>query len=436
MSGADGAAVMGPLLGTGKCVGACCPASASCYSSANGLNSPGAECLATHDNTAMDHIQLRQAWVKSTTPLGTAASPVYSALNARTQLPAPECHQGMDVVFGSGGYIQLVDYYVGGSKKAPTNLADDYSTIGYSTFVSANALPGALTDGLCFGEEVSGGPAASYALTTVEITNHQDRTNYPPGLPLPMGAKDVWRVGPTRAKRIDKDFSLPDERLHFLAMFAIDPYSYTGAFYYDEATGYVHRYDSLIWSVLYSADGSTHLVIPVREVETKTTFNDPAHPNCIGAYRANALDLSSDCVSTDPNDPAWGCLSDQNCRPGEGPATTTGYSLITELEQVYSPDLGSTLCVTYPGTDSATTKPFVDAQGFWNATDKSCKTAKWDPTLPDQAGLPMGDWCAATNSRATATCHDAWQTKAFQVFTAGKIKLPADPAAATTTCRF
>jgi hypothetical protein len=31
------------------------------------------------------------------------------------------------------------------------------------------------------------------------------------------------------------------------------------------------------------------------------------------------------------------------------------------------------------------------------------------------AGLPMGDWCAATNSPATPECHDALRAIAYQV---------------------
>jgi hypothetical protein len=34
--------------------------------------------------------------------------------------------------------------------------------------------------------------------------------------------------------------------------------------------------------------------------------------------------------------------------------------------------------------------------------------SKWNPSLPHDAGLPMGDRCSRTNSPATATCHDAY----------------------------
>jgi len=56
-------------------------------------------------------------------------------------------------------------------------------------------------------------------------------------------------------------------------------------------------------------------------------------------------------------------------------------------------------------------------------TEKRCrKSSKWDPMKADNAGLPMGDWCAKTNKPADDKCHDAYQSKSFHAFQAFKIK--------------
>ena len=34
----------------------------------------------------------------------------------------------------------------------------------------------------------------------------------------------------------------------------------------------------------------------------------------------------------------------------------------------------------------------------------------------------MGDWCAKTNSKATADCHDAYRSETFHAFQAFNVK--------------
>jgi hypothetical protein len=121
------------------------------------------------------------------------------------------------------------------------------------------------------------------------------------------------------------------------------------------------------------------------------------------------------------------------CAPGQSAASTTGYFLISELEQVYAPDLQTTLCVAFPGNDPATSYPLVNQQGFYNAQTSGCRTANWNPSDPVN-GLPRGDWCAKTNGPATADCHDAWRGMSFQAFAGAKIKLEANGTPAT--CAF
>jgi hypothetical protein len=67
----------------------------------------------------------------------------------------------------------------------------------------------------------------------------------------------------------------------------------------------------------------------------------------------------------------------------------------------------------------------METEGFWNPDTKSCRSATWNPTAAGNAGIPKGDWCAATNSAATATCHDAWRSESFHVYAGAKIQVDA-----------
>jgi hypothetical protein len=333
------------------CLGACCLTDPSCYSNpAVGYASPGSECLATQDNTGRDHIQLRQQWIRATTPEGNASGLVYGVLAGRTQVPWKKCNQSGAI--GSGGYIQIIDFFLGGDKST------HYSTVGYAQYVPGPATPGdtsftpaVIQDGFCYGEEDYTAPTTDphdYRLTAADMS---DASKFPPGL-----------------------------------------------------------------------------------------FNNVQQPDCVGRYFPDQLDQSNCMEKAEPTASGWGggdCTATTGkaaCGAGEAAASTKGYFLITELEQIYASDLQNTLCVTYPGTDPATSKPRLDGDGFYNATDSDCITSKWDPSAADNAGLPKGDWCAATNSPATATCHDAWHSISFHVFAGAKIKM--DASGAPSMCKF
>jgi hypothetical protein len=432
----------GATAGGSRCFGACCPADSRCYSTPAGNGSPGSECLATRDNTGQEHIQLRQQWIRATIPAGNAQGLVYGVLAGRSQLPWAMCNQTGAI--GSGGYIELIDLFLGGADKS-----QHYATLGYAQYVPGPTVPGdavfipaAINQGLCYGtESVVGKPAANgidYSLGQDEVGFGAD---YPPGLPKPMALKGTqgWWVGPTRATRLDADFDLGagTTRTDLLAMLgpggAYGAAGFSGVFYYDDTTATLHAFASLSWAVVYDATGSSHIAIPMREAETKLRFNDPGSPNCVGAYRSDAIDPTICQAGSDPLNPGWGggdCTATTGgsaCRPGESAASTTGYFLISELQQIYAPDLQNTLCVTYPGNDPATSKPRVDAEGFYDDATFGCKTANWNPNDPVN-GLPQGDWCAATNSAATASCHDAWQGRSFQAFAGSKIRLGTNGA--------
>jgi hypothetical protein len=403
--------------------------------------------VATQDNTGKTHIQMRQQWIRAITPKGNTVPLVYGVLSGRTQLPWAMCNQ--TGALGSGGYIQIIDFFLGGTDKSK-----HYSTVGYTKFVPGPATPGdktftptdVLTNGFCFGTQTQmGGPAANgqdYGLTADEVGTGAD---FPPGLPKPMylkGNAAGWPVGPTKAKRLEADFDVCTARKDLLAK--LDPageygaQGFGGVFYFDDATGSSHGFGRLGWVVVYDGTGATHITIPIREVETRSKFNNKDAPNCVGTYLANAIDPTTCQAGTDPTQPAWGggdcgaTLGKAACGPGEAPASTTGYFLISELQQIYANDLQHTLCVTYPGQDSAG-KYVVEGEGFYDAATSSCKTPKWNPNDPVN-GLPRGDWCAATNSPASEGCHDAWQSKSFHVYAGAKIAL--DAADAPTTCAF
>lgn len=435
-----GVALSGSGGGSGEptkftgCSGACCPTDTACYSSTAGTSAPGAECLATQDNTGRDHIQLRQQWIRATAPAGNAQPLIYQILAGRSQLPWPACNQTGPI--GSGGYIELMDLYLRGTDKSR-----HYATIGFSTYVApppAGVAPAVVADGFCFGSETYTGDSA-YRLGPDEVG---DGAGFPAGLPHPMSlAEKPWNVGPTTAKRLDNDFDLASTatRTDLIAKLApagdYGSAGFGGVFYYDGATGTVHGFAPLSWVAVYDAAGSTHIAVPIREVETKSRFNDSTSPNCVGAYRADALDPTTCQAGQDPLNPAWGggdctvTTGHAACNPGELPAATTGYFLIAELEQIFAPDLQTTLCVSYPGNDPSTHLPRVAGDGFYDSATLSCKTAKWNPADPVN-GLPSGDWCAKTNAPATDDCHDAWRSRTFHAFAGAKIDLDANGAPA------
>lgn len=425
-----------------QCNGACCPTDPRCYSTPAGNGSPGSECLATQDNTGKEHIQLRQQWIRATTPAGNATGLVYSVLAGRSQLPWKACNQTGGI--GSGGYIELIDLFLGGA-----DISEHYATLGYAQFAQGPASPGdpgftppVVDEGFCYGtEDYAGDPA--YRLPTNMVG---DGAGFPAGLPHPMSlVQGPWRVRPTKAKRVAANFNLTDGATRTELLAKLDPNGeygqagFGGVFFYDDVTGTMHAFASLSWAVIYDATGATHLSIPMREVETTTRFNRPSEPNCIGEYRPAALDPTTCNAGQDPTNPGWGggdCTAttgSAGCRPGESAASTKGYFLISELEQIYASELQETLCVSYPGIDPASAQPLVSVQGFYDPPTKRCLTANWNPS-DSVNGLPMGDWCAKTNAPATADCHDAWRGISFHAFSGAKIKLTT--SGSPTTCAF
>jgi len=369
---------------------------------------------------------MRQTWIDLIAPAGNTIPIVLKTLNTYTQFKEQACN----TPDGASGYMQAVDL----------DLDAGISTVGYVKYTDPAA---ALKDGVCYVDIGTGVDSANPDMGWHDLADYgseknfdfalpadqmSDTKDWPPGLPPPM--PQPWKVGPSKAKRLDKDFDLKTDRKDLIAKLAPDgelgKQGFTGVFFYDEAIGLSHGYSPLSYNIIYDAPStagaspSTMIVTPVREAELKYRSNDPMNPNCIGKYLPENLDPGAGCI--DPgmtgagatNKNAWGGIFNTN--KGEGDAAVNGYFLITELEQIYSRVLQMTLCVSYPTLD----KSIMD--GWATMTEKRCrKSSKWDPKKADNAGLPMGDWCAATNSPATATCHDAYLSKSFHAFQAFKI---------------
>jgi hypothetical protein len=434
-----------------SCTEDCCPTDPSCYSSASGNGSPGSECLATLDNTGKQHVQMRQTYINVTSPAGNAApSIVYQILAARSELNWTTCNEGANAsTYGAGGYIELVDLFTQNTTTRAFT-AGDYAYDGFATYNGA-MITGAPTS--CYsGGTYTGIPAAGSKAPDVRLgpSDMSLTTNWPTkGLPNPMALKDAsgnstpWTVAPARNKRVQSDFDITTTagRAAVLAMFDPTDPSYvgmdstgqpwTGIFFYDETTGYNHGFSPLSWVIVYGATGAAGktTVLPIREIEKKSTINDINHPDCIGDYIATMARNSCSPGGDPANNSSWGggdCTKTTGtaaCAPGTTASSTLGYFLITELEQVWADDLGSTVCISTPGSQPA---------GFLSADGKTCIGSSWDPTKMDDAGLPMGDWCAATNSAATSTCHDAYHNVSYNVFQGSAIKL--DPSGTPSTC--
>ena len=387
----------------GQCASACCPTDESCYGTAVGTES-GRECAALRDNTGESHIQLRQTSVKTLAPIGLTIPIIQQSRNTYMQLPMTganqvQCFAGAD--FGGGKFIQLIDIQPG---LDPSVVG---TTSGYSTYLTAATTGAAVAQGLCMAQGNFTGDAG-YRLGASAMS---DSATYPANLPAPRALGDSpWAITQTAYQRRATDFALAVDRTSILATGG------DGVFFYDAATGRYHSYAKVSDMVQYGNEPNTApIVIPARELETRIAFNEPAHPNCVGGIVTPGGSETCDSVP-----PVWAGNT------GSASATQEGYLLITELEQVYVPILTSTLCV------AVMTKAEAENSGFLSADGTSCKGERWDPQAPNNEGLPVGDWCAATNSPATATCHDAFKLREEITFAATKLKVDSGTDRAAT----
>jgi len=362
--------------------------------------------LANVDNTGADVVQFRQTWIRNTTPRGNTTDVVYGVLRARSMLRLPECAMSS----GNGGYIEIARW-----DRSNPDVTQQTLTTGYATY--SESPPGqynarnVVSDGLCFADWQYryDGPVTPFPVEEI------DRSRWPKqALPQP------WSARPVVSRRVAQDFVLPVVDLGFGTPSAM--------FFVDEAKGYMHSFIPLTYLTLLD-NASSGIAVPLHWVETKRQFNDLSF-NCLGRFRADRMFPENLCdTGLDQTNPQWGCVDDASCPPAggfgtptsgaAGPIYTTAYVLIVDLEAVWSQTLQSTLCVSYPGTAQSET------DGWSNPTSwgRNCRgSPKWNPSLPDDVGLPMGDWCSRSNSPATATCHDAYRVETYSTAQAFKVR--------------
>jgi opacity protein-like surface antigen len=393
----------------------CQPTAEVCYGN-RPMTSPGNECLATIDNDGQDRVQMRQTWNRVIRPAGNTTETVYGILKTRTQVNLAECH-----MTGNGGYIQLTDW----DRSNKTDITQQTLRSGYSSYSNLpvrGATPGAtlVSEGLCMVEwdHTFGGPATLPPVPDTALTRWQDTA-------IPEAHRALaqpWHVEPVTMTRVAEDFESATLRG------TIPPLE--GRFFVDETTAFLHTYTPLAYVTILD-NRTSGIAIPIREVEVITQFNDTSF-NCIGRFRADAMDPTANCdPQTNQANPQWGCVDDNDCPPlaglgtatgpGAAPSYSRGYFLIVDLERVWSVTLGSTLCVSYPGQQKSEDDGWAnDSPTGWGL---NCRGApNWDPSLPDDAGLPMGDWCSKTNEAATTTCHDAYLSESYATGQAFKVK--------------
>jgi hypothetical protein len=406
-AGGAGGSSGGGAGGTGGAAPACKPTADVCYSA--GPNGPGNECLAPRNNEGQDHMQIRAVWARSVAPKGNTTGTVYDILRLRSSLKWSECNMPN----GQGGFMLLTDWDRSNPDKAQQTVRTGYATYFNPPEVDAAQVK---NDGLCMAE---------YTLPE----------SFDPFGALNLGSRAAelaplafpWAIKPDVAKRVLTDF---DSK----ALYAQNPPAESQVFI-DEEKGYIHGYAPLSWvTVLDSL--TTGIAIPLRAFDIRSTFNDNKF-NCAGRFRADALSVDSSCDSPAQTNPQWGCKDDAACPPagyeetgthgaGAGPNLVTGFFKIVDLERVFSAALGGTLCTTYPGV--ATAELIASGWAAQTTTGRNCRAAtKWNPELPNDEGLPPGDWCSRTNAAASATCHDAWRSITYGAGQAFKVKAGTCP---------
>jgi hypothetical protein len=383
-----------------ECIGYCCPHESECYPPATPDPHSGPECLAQRENTGQKHWQFRQTLSVSSNPPGIAIPQVANILALRSELMWPECYTPN----GPSGFIQLID----------VDREHDTARVGFARYVDDAKT--ALSQGLCFVEDTYDDP--KWALPPVPPSAGWP-VGLPPPLSLPFPVKPVTAVRYRDAKGNFADFDLKTDRKAILER--LDPVSgdlkkYGGIYFLDEKAGVMHGYAPVVYILNYDTK-TQYNAIPIRESEIRTQLNDPLYPNCAGVYLGT--NPNADCTGN-ATTRSWGCAPGSCGDQAAGPTTVDGYFLVTELEQIYNPLLG-TLCHVFPGPE---------LYPGWNlANETSCRadSVHWDLRNP-LVGVPPGDWCAATNTKASPDCHDAWRSVSSATFQAFPIQEGTCPA--------
>ncbi len=154
--------------------------------------------------------------------------------------------------------------------------------------------------------------------------------------------------------------------------------------------------DSVVVPIFLDKEKTGVILLPLHGIAFDGQFS--ADHNCVGRYNGDKFTKSNLCQPDTT-------LDETNWTTG---GNLRGYITVEEAEAVYIDDLSVSLCAQIAGKD-------------WKGKPegKCSETAAW------QAGeRPDGDWCAATNSPATASCKDAWELQGG--FAASAIKINGD----------
>jgi hypothetical protein len=139
----------------------------------------------------------------------------------------------------------------------------------------------------------------------------------------------------------------------------------------------------VILPVFLDAAGTQVLLFPVRDLVV--TMTTDASNTCVGTYNAAGLDPANSCLP-DATHPAF--LDD---------GTLTGFIGLEDADAVDISTLSESLCVLLSGN--------ATMYGDGASPVQHCKRTGGVIDFP-------GDWCSATNTAATSTCHDAVQLDA------------------------
>jgi hypothetical protein len=140
----------------------------------------------------------------------------------------------------------------------------------------------------------------------------------------------------------------------------------------------------IIVPIFLDAAASTHVLLPLKATKLLGTLSEDR--NCIGKYNADKLDPANSCLAEPPD-----------TLPFENAGALEGFITLEHADGVIIEDLKQSLCVLLSG----------NAQMYGDAgTPNKCKR--------DMAGkiVYQGDWCAATNASADASCADAMKLSA------------------------
>jgi hypothetical protein len=145
----------------------------------------------------------------------------------------------------------------------------------------------------------------------------------------------------------------------------------------------------IIVPIYLNAEASQYLLLPLRGAELSGALSPDN--NCIGAYNADILDPESKCSAKPPEK-----LGFTNA------GSLAAFISLEDADAVVIALLGQTVCAALTG------------YGDGGSPEKCSR---------DENGKTMarGDWCAATNGAATASCADAVRLEA--AFAASAVKI-------------